>query len=151
MITFWPRMISSACLFVPFICPSTTAMVQQAGGLISPRASTIFVEPELKIEGISVKSVEAVREPSLDPRLSLSSRPTVGVFKSDNEKDNPPEYELRYVSRLTQSHSFYLHPILSTFEQIEFPQGDARNPINFPRSKKWHITYLACFSTLLAC
>lgn len=35
--------------------------------------------------------------------------------------------------------------------KIEFEQGDLRNPINFSRSKKWAITALACFSTLLAC
>ncbi|KAJ3715091.1 major facilitator superfamily domain-containing protein [Lentinula raphanica] len=34
--------------------------------------------------------------------------------------------------------------------QIDFEPGDPRNPINFSRSKKWAITALACFSTLLA-
>ncbi|KIK62083.1 hypothetical protein GYMLUDRAFT_42522 [Collybiopsis luxurians FD-317 M1] len=33
---------------------------------------------------------------------------------------------------------------------IDFEEGDTRNPINFSRSRKWGITCLACFSTLLA-
>ncbi|KAF9078033.1 MFS polyamine transporter [Rhodocollybia butyracea] len=43
-------------------------------------------------------------------------------------------------------------PTLDDLEPIyiEFEQGDSRNPVNFSRSKKWAITSLACFSTLLA-
>ncbi|KAJ7249547.1 major facilitator superfamily domain-containing protein, partial [Mycena haematopus] len=34
--------------------------------------------------------------------------------------------------------------------QVDFEEGDIRNPACFPRSKKWAITLLACFSTLIA-
>ncbi|KAE9388526.1 MFS polyamine transporter [Gymnopus androsaceus JB14] len=116
-------------------------MVQHADSLVSPAASTVFAELEPKRElkgfgGVVVKSVEDVREPSLDPRLSLSStsRPVlaapIGNSKNTNESElEKTEYRPRY---------------------IEFEQGDARNPINFSRSKKWSITCLACFSTFLA-
>ena len=35
--------------------------------------------------------------------------------------------------------------------QIEFEEGDKRNPINFSRRKKWAITAVACFGTFIVC
>ncbi|KAF5384638.1 hypothetical protein D9757_007464 [Collybiopsis confluens] len=32
---------------------------------------------------------------------------------------------------------------------VDFEEGDIRNPVNFSRSKKWSITYLCCFSTVM--
>ncbi|KAJ3888199.1 MFS polyamine transporter [Lentinula edodes] len=100
---------------------------------LSPGTSTIFVEPE--VEGAIMKSADGVREPNIDPTLLNSSeRPNLKEF---NVKEGVAEIE---VDSTEQNDPLY----------IEFGQGDLRNPINFSRSKKWAITALACFSTLLA-
>ncbi|KAJ7936309.1 major facilitator superfamily domain-containing protein, partial [Mycena leptocephala] len=33
---------------------------------------------------------------------------------------------------------------------VDFEEGDVRNPVCFPRSKKWAITLMACYPTLIA-
>ncbi|KAJ3922465.1 MFS polyamine transporter [Lentinula edodes] len=100
---------------------------------LSPGASTIFVEPE--VEDVILKPAEGVRESNIDPMLlSSSKRPN---SKEYNVKEGVAEIEIES----TEQHD----PLY-----IEFEQGDLRNPINFSRSKKWAITALACFSTLLA-
>ncbi|KAJ7233034.1 MFS polyamine transporter [Mycena rebaudengoi] len=93
--------------------------------------------------GCAVKSLEDVREPSLEPRISLSSPPEdkdldhslarrlgefLGrreIYQSDSEKRDEPVY-------------------------VNFEDGDPRNPAHFLRSKKWSISLFACFSTLIA-
>ncbi|KAJ3729937.1 MFS polyamine transporter [Lentinula guzmanii] len=100
---------------------------------LSPGTSTIFVEPEFE-KGVVVKSAQEIEEPNLDPRLGLSNTPS---SKELNAKQRPTEVEVNYSE---QNEPLY----------IEFEQGDPRNPVNFLPSKKWAITVLACFSTLLA-
>ncbi|KAJ3847547.1 hypothetical protein EV368DRAFT_69013, partial [Lentinula lateritia] len=99
---------------------------------LSPGASTIV---EAEVEDVIVKSAGGVRESNIDPMLlSSSKRPN---SKEYNVKEGVAEIEVES----TEQHD----PLY-----IEFEQGDLRNPINFTRSKKWAITALACFSTLLA-
>ncbi|KAF8166561.1 MFS polyamine transporter [Mycena galopus ATCC 62051] len=86
--------------------------------------------------GLAVKSLEDITEPSLDPRISLSSRPDAEPKALD----------------ITQQLSDYAEksrPIDDVL-YVDFKEGDTRNPACFPRSKKWAITSLACFSTLIA-
>ncbi|KAF8966273.1 MFS polyamine transporter [Flammula alnicola] len=104
---------------------------------------------DLVEEGVVVKSLENVREPSLDPRVRIS------------EESRPDEDELD--EGLTQrfSHLVFgrdtkggLHLEKGEKRQepiyIEFAPGDQHNPIHFSRRKKWVITAIACFATLLA-
>ncbi|KAJ4470182.1 MFS polyamine transporter [Lentinula aciculospora] len=100
---------------------------------LSPGTSTIFVETEL--EGVVVKSADGIRESSIDPRLSLPERPSSKQLKL---KGGVAEIDVDSIDE--QQDPLY----------IEFERGDTRNPINFSPSKKWAITALACFSTLLA-
>ncbi|KAF5355343.1 hypothetical protein D9758_006075 [Tetrapyrgos nigripes] len=98
------------------------------------------------VQGVALKSVEDVREADLDPRISVSTHPT------------GTELDQSFVQKVARS----LHPSKhQTVDQehqreepepiyVEFEDGDTRNPVNFPRSKKWAITLLACFSTMLA-
>ncbi|KAF9054676.1 MFS polyamine transporter [Panaeolus papilionaceus] len=81
-------------------------------------------------EGIVEKSLEDIREPEWDPRIVVSPDERPSEEELDHEKghkggDHEPIY-------------------------IEFAEGDNRNPVNFPLRKKWTITAIACFSTLLA-
>ncbi|KAJ7777218.1 MFS polyamine transporter [Mycena metata] len=96
-------------------------------------------------EGLVVKSLEDVDQRSIDPRVSLSSRPDATVFDTTM---------VRQLSNFVQhkephSDSEKSAP-LDEVLYVDFDEGDVRNPICFPRSKKWGITLLACFSTLIA-
>ena len=44
----------------------------------------------------------------------------------------------------SSSHVYY-------FYQVNFEEGDRRNPANFSRREKWIITAIACFVTLISC
>ncbi|EDR05708.1 MFS polyamine transporter [Laccaria bicolor S238N-H82] len=80
-------------------------------------------------EGVEIKSLVNVHEHQLDPRISVTSfhiRRNSEALNSGGEKGlEEPLY-------------------------IEFKEGDKRNPINFLRKKKWGITALACFSTVIS-
>ncbi|KAJ6580957.1 MFS polyamine transporter [Mycena capillaripes] len=97
-------------------------------------------------EGLAVKSLEDISEPCLDPRISVSSRPhadgldtTLARRLSDFVRHNEPHPPDSEKSR----------PIDEVL-YVDFEEGDVRNPVCFPRSKKWAITLLACFSTFIA-
>ncbi|KAF8799274.1 MFS polyamine transporter [Phlegmacium glaucopus] len=97
-------------------------------------------------EGIVVKSLENGREPSLDPKMSLSS----------GTEENQLDQSLgRQSSKLSsQGHNMIVATEKGFLGEepiyIEFEEGDQRNPINFSRRKKWAITAIACFGTYLA-
>ncbi|KAJ7881180.1 MFS polyamine transporter [Mycena leptocephala] len=83
-------------------------------------------------EGLAIKSLQHIDEP-LDPRLGLSSGPYVDGIDST-------------LGRTLAEKSQPLDEVI----YVDFKQGDVRNPTYFPRSKKWGITLLACYSTLIA-
>lgn len=106
-----------------------------------------------------------VREPSLLSRIDEDdldhnfashqfSSVSLGLGRSTSavEKSFKPE-EYIYVSLFppppfpSRSSKWWLSPLL----QVDFEEGDQRNPINFSRRKKWAITAIACFGTYLAC
>ncbi|KAJ6616963.1 MFS polyamine transporter [Mycena sp. CBHHK59/15] len=106
-------------------------------------------EPVFFPEGLDVKSLEEINEPSLDPRSSISSdsRPDVeeldtGLAQQLSDFVHHREPRRRADSEKSRQIEEPLY--------VDFEEGDARNPICFPRSKKWSITALACFSTLIA-
>ncbi|KAJ3975701.1 MFS polyamine transporter [Lentinula raphanica] len=108
---------------------------------LSPGTSTIFVEPELE-EGVIIKNANSdAAEPDIDPRKTFSKQPA-----SSKEK----EVELNVKEGITEVDIDHDGPQPLEPLYIDFEPGDPRNPINFSRSKKWAITALACFSTLLA-
>ncbi|KAF8803716.1 MFS polyamine transporter [Phlegmacium glaucopus] len=100
----------------------------------------ISATPTLFAEGIVAKL--NIQEPSLDPRVSLSSRPD----------------ENQSLGRQSSKLDFHGHDTTIATEKsfkdeeliyIEFEEGDQRNPINFSKRKKWAITAIACFGTYL--
>ncbi|KAH9479807.1 Ascochitine biosynthesis cluster MFS transporter [Psilocybe cubensis] len=108
---------------------------------------TLYVsEPDISGEGVVVKSLEDVREPSLDPRVHISndSRP--------DEKELDEGLGHRLTRMLSSAKSSRSEEEGKTNEPIyiEFAPGDKRNPINYSLRKKWAITSVACFATLLA-
>jgi hypothetical protein len=103
-------------------------------------------------------------EPDLDPRLSLSSRldeeeldntlvrqlsdfvhHNKELHRPNLEKSRPLDEPL-YVSMFLEL-KFWRS---NHRAQVDFEEGDNRNPACFPHSKKWAITLLACYSTLIA-
>ncbi|THU86241.1 MFS polyamine transporter [Dendrothele bispora CBS 962.96] len=99
------------------------------------------------VQDVALKSVEDVREPGLDPRISISSRP------NEDELDESIAHKIgRLVHGSKQQSSVDKEGQFEESEPIyvDFEDGDIRNPVNFPRSKKWAITLLSCFSTLIA-
>lgn len=122
-------------------------------------------------EGVGVTSLENIHEP-IDPRISLSSRSSVGQLDTslaqqftDLVRHHPSEslptvVEKRLSSTfdLQDDEPIYARLVLDshiagklTCLQVDFKDGDERNPANFSRRKKWVITLHACFFTLLAC
>ncbi|KAF8993763.1 MFS polyamine transporter [Cyathus striatus] len=112
------------------------------------------------LEHVSVAPLEDIQEPALDPRLSLDShelhqkpshlthQPSTGTIvdhgagnSSGSKKEKDLEKSQVEVQVMKNSGPIY----------IDWEHGDPRNPANFPRSKKWVITAVACFSTLIAC
>ncbi|KAJ7498003.1 major facilitator superfamily domain-containing protein [Mycena galericulata] len=94
-------------------------------------------------QGLAVKSLEDINEPNLDPRLSLSRQGTeeTALGRQLNDFVRKNEHDLDD-SEKTQP--------LDKAIYVDFEEGDTRNPACFPRSKKWAITLLACYSTLIA-
>jgi len=76
------------------------------------------------------------------------------VIQEYKEKQTVPVAQDETSRTIYVSH-FALHqtPLNSGnfFLQVDFEPNDPRNPIYFPKRKKWGITLLACFSTLVAC
>ncbi|KAJ6458107.1 MFS polyamine transporter [Mycena vitilis] len=100
-------------------------------------------------QGLAVKSLEDINEPNLDPRTSLSSRPEAG------ELDIPLSRRLSNFVRRSLHNERHLPDSeksqpLEKVLYVDFEAGDVRDPACFPRSKKWAITLLACYSTLIA-
>ncbi|KAJ7708906.1 MFS polyamine transporter [Mycena rosella] len=96
--------------------------------------------------GLAVRALADTDKPSLDLRITLaeSSRPDL----------DKPDTSLE-LSAFVRQKEFRLSDsgkprILGEPLYVEFEDGDPRNPTCFPRSKKWAITFLACFSTVIA-
>ncbi|KAK0497399.1 MFS polyamine transporter [Armillaria luteobubalina] len=100
-------------------------------------------------EGLAVKSLKDVDEASLDPRLSLSTT----ILPASDDLGVPLSRQFSQLVHPTQGPTSsdvekkadYIEPLY-----VEFERGDPRNPINFSRRRKWAITVLSSFSTLLA-
>ncbi|KAK0189257.1 MFS polyamine transporter [Armillaria mellea] len=100
-------------------------------------------------EGLAVKSLKDVDETSLDPRLSLSTT----ILPATDDPDAPLSRQFSQLVHPTQGPTSsdvekkadYIEPLY-----VEFEIGDLRNPINFSRRRKWAITILSSFATLLA-
>ncbi|KJA28007.1 hypothetical protein HYPSUDRAFT_51464 [Hypholoma sublateritium FD-334 SS-4] len=100
-------------------------------------------------ENLLFKSLENTREPSLDPRISLREefRPT------EDEIDETLPHRFGHLifgrgrekSSRAEKGAKEDEPIY-----IEFGPENEHNPMNFGNNKKWVITAIACFSTLLA-
>ncbi|KAJ7095471.1 MFS polyamine transporter [Mycena crocata] len=96
--------------------------------------------------GLAVKSLEDTNEPNLDPTISFSSRADV---------EEPETALARQLTDFVRHRELQLPQSeksrpLDEPRYIEFEEGDVRNPACFPRSKKWAITAVACYSTLIA-
>ncbi|KAF8884049.1 MFS polyamine transporter [Gymnopilus junonius] len=89
---------------------------------------TLFSQ-EIAEEGVVVKSLKDVREPSLDPRrfshIAFKRHETTDSSAEKGKKRQEPIY-------------------------IEFAPGAPHNPVNFSLRKKWAITSIACFATLIS-
>ncbi|KAJ7483187.1 MFS polyamine transporter [Mycena latifolia] len=99
---------------------------------------------------LAVKSLANVDEPNLDPRISLAELDSSGP---DAEKlDTPLARQLGAFLRQKEPHCPDAEKARPVEEPlyVDFEEGDPRNPTCFPRSKKWAITLLACYSTLIA-
>ncbi|ESK83376.1 drug transporter [Moniliophthora roreri MCA 2997] len=105
------------------------------------------------LEGLAVKSLKDVREASLDPRVTITTRPMNeldegfldriahhGHHETKSTSSDKEKKEKEYSGTSDESEPIY----------IEFEPGDKRNPMNFPPTKKWTITALACYFTLLS-
>ncbi|KAJ7308538.1 MFS polyamine transporter [Mycena albidolilacea] len=94
-------------------------------------------------DGLAVKSLEDIHEPSLDPRVSLSPRPDAEALDIILS---------RQLSHFVRPHlpDSEKSPPIDEVSYVDFEEGDLRNPAYFPRSKKWTITLVACISTLIA-
>ena len=114
-------------------------------------------------EGMVAKSLESVRAPELIPRVSLSSSRTdkdqldQGLGRQSSKQNSHGHSTI--IAAENGEETVYVSIFSSGFRspngsipilQIEFEEGDQRNPINFSRRKKWAITAVACFGTFLA-
>lgn len=121
------------------------------------------------MDGLSVKSLEDIHE-AIDPRLSLSSRPKAEdlddtfIQRLSKRSSHPASTPQSGTSdgdpekTLDLEEPFYVRSmilvVLHAFNaciQIDWETNDPRNPMHFPRRKKWAITALACISTLMSC
>ncbi|PPQ65504.1 hypothetical protein CVT24_010800 [Panaeolus cyanescens] len=110
-------------------------------------------------EGIVEKSLEDIREPEWDPRIVVprDERPSdealdesvvhhlAGLVLHRPITSHKDQHDSLSISEKGQKKRSHSEPIY-----IDFAEGDERNPVNFPLRKKWAITAIACFSTLLA-
>ncbi|KAK7021339.1 hypothetical protein VNI00_017441 [Paramarasmius palmivorus] len=95
----------------------------------------------VQLEGVAIKSLKDVREPSLDPRVDIITPPSAEDLL-DQLVHHKESVEKEGESSGTSDEQ---EPIY-----IEFEPGDQRNPMNFSPTKKWMITALACYFTLLS-
>ncbi|RDB16005.1 Efflux pump atB [Hypsizygus marmoreus] len=93
--------------------------------------------------GVVTKSLEDIHEP-VDPRLSLSSRPTA------DQLDEGLGHQLGHLVRHPHDHQEKTSILSDEPIYIDFEEGDKRNPANFSLKKKWAITAMACFLTLFS-
>ncbi|KAF9078029.1 major facilitator superfamily domain-containing protein [Rhodocollybia butyracea] len=104
---------------------------------------------EKQKERVIVKSLNETPESTIDPRLESQ-------LLDFSPRSKAPGLATRIANSMSilrrNGEKEKRDPTLDDLEPIyiEFEQGDPRNPVNFSRSKKWAITCLACFSTLLA-
>ncbi|PBK98999.1 MFS polyamine transporter [Armillaria gallica] len=111
--------------------------------------SPIAINDPERPEGLAIKSLKDVDETSLDPRLSLSTT----ILPASDDLDVPLSRQFSQLVHPTQGPASsdvekkpdYIEPLY-----VEFEVGDPRNPINFSRRRKWAITVLSSFSTLIA-
>ncbi|THU84213.1 MFS polyamine transporter [Dendrothele bispora CBS 962.96] len=83
------------------------------------------------LQGVAIKNLEDTREPSLDPRISNGApTPVLSTELANNGHGHDSEKKAA--------------------EIVEFELDDPRNPVNFPYPKKWRITLLSCFATMIA-
>ncbi|PBK65970.1 MFS polyamine transporter [Armillaria solidipes] len=99
-------------------------------------------------KGPAVKSLKDANDASLDLRLSSAT-----ILPASDGPDDPRSRQFSQLVHPTQGCTSsdvekqpgYIKPLY-----VEFEIGDRRNPINFSRRRKWAITVLSSFSTLLA-
>ncbi|KAF7309455.1 Drug transporter [Mycena indigotica] len=98
-------------------------------------------------DGLLLKTLEQVNEPSLDPRVSLETRKDVDDTATlTRQLSNLARgKEVAVVVESGSCAEKSSEPLY-----VEFQVGDRRNPMCFPPSKKWAITILACYSTFIA-
>ncbi|TFK67701.1 MFS general substrate transporter [Pluteus cervinus] len=104
---------------------------------------------ETLTDGLVTRSLESVQD-TVDPRLTPDSRPDNTLV------DETLGHQLRSI--ITRHSGHYGAPTLNKLESqadeepiyVEFKEGDERDPINFPRRKKWLITFIVCSSTIMA-
>ncbi|KAK0497400.1 MFS polyamine transporter [Armillaria luteobubalina] len=101
--------------------------MQPCSGELSQDDGPITTDDLEHPEGLAVKSLKDVDEASLDPRLSLSTT----ILPTSDDLDVPLSRQFNTA-------------------RSSLRVGDPRNPINFSRRRKWAITVLSSFSTLLA-
>ncbi|KAK7461799.1 hypothetical protein VKT23_008231 [Stygiomarasmius scandens] len=88
------------------------------------------------LKGVAIKKLEDTREPSLDPRISDGNPVPIQSTKLDGGHG---------FKKVSETEGNAVAPIY-----VEFEEGDPRNPVNFPYPKKWKITLLSCFATMIA-
>ncbi|KDR67699.1 hypothetical protein GALMADRAFT_257977 [Galerina marginata CBS 339.88] len=133
--------------------------------VLSPVVSTVTVDgqtsatPTIFVSDIgddsedvvlNLKTLEDVREPSLDPRVDLAKETRPGEDELDETLRQRFSHLVmrRRDSRedsVTEKGKKREEPIY-----IEFGPTDHHNPVNFSLRKKWAITFIACFATLIA-
>jgi hypothetical protein len=83
-----------------------------------------------------------------DDQEKTQDSPPSSVDRKDDSVHTAVHDETIYVSGNRTRHSTVLY---LPFQQVEYEPEDPRDPINFSRAKKWTITVVASFSTLLTC
>ncbi|CAK5267428.1 unnamed protein product [Mycena citricolor] len=92
--------------------------------------------PRHSVDGLALKTASSVHEPSLDPRIALPDDPRAARLTSVQDA------ELGSVKSDVGKREEAIY--------LEFEPNDPRDPVCWPNSKKWVVTALACFSTLMA-
>ncbi|KAF8993764.1 MFS general substrate transporter [Cyathus striatus] len=119
-------------------------------------ATATIVDNEL--EGLTTRSLNEVLEP-VDPRISPDDVPHAeeldeGLYRQMSNLVRAPTQNSSRTASVSghreRSATSSVTEKKNDVIYVEFEEGDRRNPINFSNRKKWAITALACFSTLLA-
>ncbi|KAG7444518.1 MFS polyamine transporter [Guyanagaster necrorhizus] len=122
--------------------------MQPSGGEFFPGGSGPTPNDPEHPEGLSIKSLKDVDEASLDPRLSLSAT----ILPAPDDLDVPLSRQFSQLvqGRTSSDRDVEKKPDYPDPLYVEFEKGDTRNPINFLPRRKWAITMLSSFATLLA-